>query len=366
MKIEGGGSFRLQTLCTIEILFAPGTSEGKGSCEILCDPLHIETTEGKESREILYAPLHVETTSEGCRLPLLPPLLHSGPVVLDERGGHEVLHPSAAAVVLHFPPLHAELIGGEGTLNVSSSFPASEKGVTVYFLASEHPPSSTGGDQEAHSPAASAAVNGGSERFSSAYDEPGLTALTATGCSYASAFDSSKAGGTTVCDRDVTVILNTTSFEHGVKDALGPGCIQSIVPHRHGDRKTSTSVSSQRSYSSRYDLLLVQLPLTDPSTRLVRCCRLVSPCFDGVRPLLTSFNPVLRPLDPHLHEILLLCVPVSPTWGGTLRRHGGGDILVIGYGFMVGDGLPGLNYDVTISIDAPMHGASRKLWGGWS
>ena len=65
VKIEGGGSFRLQTLCTIEVLFAPGTSEGKGSCEILCDPLHIETTEGKGSREILYAPLHVETTTEG-------------------------------------------------------------------------------------------------------------------------------------------------------------------------------------------------------------------------------------------------------------------------------------------------------------
>ena len=105
VKIEGGGSFRLQTLCTIEILFAPDTTEGKGSCEIPCDPPHIETTEGKESREILYAPLHVETTSEGCRLPLLPPLLHSGPVVLDERGGRE------------------------------------------------HPPSSTGGDREAHSPA---------------------------------------------------------------------------------------------------------------------------------------------------------------------------------------------------------------------
>ena len=86
VKIEGGGSFRLQTLCTIEILFAPGTSEGKGSCEILCDPLHIETTEGEESREILYAPLHVETTSEGCRLPLLPPLLRSGPI--GEGGGH--------------------------------------------------------------------------------------------------------------------------------------------------------------------------------------------------------------------------------------------------------------------------------------
>ena len=165
MKIEGGGSFRLQTLCTIEILFAPGTSEGKGSCEILCNPLHIETTEGKESREILYAPLQVETTTEGrplevlhaspheilfrgrrvrahevlpflhsgpivldegaghniegggefrlqrssCRvvqhLPLLLPLLNSGPIVLDEGWGHEVLHPSAVAVVLHLPPL---------------------------------------------------------------------------------------------------------------------------------------------------------------------------------------------------------------------------------------------------------------------
>jgi hypothetical protein len=44
--------------------------------------------------------------------------------------------------------------------------------------------------------------------------------------------------------------------------------------------------------------------------------------------------------------------------------------LIIGYGFMVGDGLPGLNYDVTIYVDAPMHGASRmhepfqKLKGG--
>ena len=391
--IEGGEGFRVQCLDVQRLPLRFDTSEGNG-CKILCDPLHIETTEGKESREILYAPLQVETTTEGrplevlhaspheilfrgrrvrahevlpflhsgpivldegaghniegggefrlqrssCRvvqhLPLLPPLLNAGPVVLDERGGHEVLHPSAAAVVLHFPPLHAELIGGEGTLNVSSSFPASEKGVTVYFLASEHPPSSTGGDQEAHSPAASAAVNGGSERFSSAYDESWLTALTATGCSYASAFDSGKAGGTMVCDRDVTMILNSSvlnaacgtpaSVRHGVKGTLSPGCVQSIVPHRHGDRKTSTSVSSQRSYSSRYDLLLVQLPLTDPSTRLVRFCRLLSPCFDGMRPFLTSFNPVLRPLDPHLHEILLLCVPASPTWGGGVSKAWGG------------------------------------------
>ena len=145
-----------------------------------------------------------------------------------------------------------------------------------------------------------------------------------------------------VCDRDVTMILNSSvlnaacgtpvSIGHGVKGTLSPGCIQSIVPHRHGDRKTSTSVSSQRSSSSRYDLLLVQLPLTGPSTRLVRCCRLVSPCFEGVRPFLTSFSPVLRPLDPHLHEILLLCVPTSSTWEGTLQRDGGGDITAIGYG----------------------------------
>ena len=193
--------------------------------------------------------------------------------------------------------------------------------------------------------------------------------LTATGCSYASAFDSGKAGGTMVCDRDVTMILNSSvlnaacgtpaSIRHGVKGTLSPGCIQSIVPHRHGDRKTSTSVSSQRSYSSRYDLLLVQLPLTDPSTRLVRFCRLLSPCFDGMRPFLTSFNPVLRPLQPHLHEILLLCVPASSTWEGTLRRYGGGDITVICYGFMVDDDLPGMNFGVTISIDAPIHDASR-------
>jgi len=45
-----------------------------------------------------------------------------------------------------------------------------------------------------------------------------------------------------------------------------------------------------------------------------------------------------------------------------------GDITVIGYGFMVDDDLPGMNYDVTIydtsvpdHLGPPMHGAFRKL-----
>ena len=261
------------------------------------------------------------------------------------------MHPSAAAVVLHFPPLHAELIGGEGTLNVSSSFPASEKGVTVYFLASEHPPSSTGGDQEAHSPAASAAVNGGSERFSSAYDEPGLTALTATGCSYASAFDSGKAGGTMVCDRDVTMILNSSvlnaacgtpaSIGHGVKGTLSPGSIQSVVSHRHGNRTTSTSVSSPGSYSSRYMTCSwsYNIPLTVSSTRLVRWCRLLSSCIDGLYPPLASLS----------------CVPASPAWEGTSRLRGGCDVTVDGYGFLTGGELPEMYYDTTDCLDSSMH-----------
>ena len=47
--------------------------------------------------------------------------------------------------------------------------------------------------------------------------------------------------------------------------------------------------------------------------------------------------------------------------GERFKGMGGGDITVIGYGFMVEDDLPGMSLGVTISIDAPMHGASRKL-----
>jgi len=166
-KIEGERDFRMR----------------RSSRDIHCLPLHIEEAGPLEvlqtsSREILFhgrrllhevLPLlhsepgvldegeghNIEVGGEfrlqrsSCRviqhLPLLLPLLNSGPRLV-ERGGHEILHPSAATVVLHLPPLHpepleekggqivllhgfrvrgvpcplhAELIGEEGTLEVS-------------------------------------------------------------------------------------------------------------------------------------------------------------------------------------------------------------------------------------------------------
>ena len=67
-KIEGGGGFRLQALCTIGSTRLPLHIEGGGDFRVQCSscfdvqrpPPHIETAEGKDSREILHAPLQVE------------------------------------------------------------------------------------------------------------------------------------------------------------------------------------------------------------------------------------------------------------------------------------------------------------------
>ena len=76
----------------------------------------------------------------------------------------------------------------------------------IYSPASERLSSSTGGDQDTYSPAASAAKDGGGKDFSPADDESELTALTATSCSYASACGSGRADGAIVRERDVMVI----------------------------------------------------------------------------------------------------------------------------------------------------------------
>ena len=72
-------------------------------------------------------------------------------------------------------------------VSMTFAFPTSGKEVKVYSFACEHPSSSTGGDHDIYSPAASAAKDGGGEHFSPADDESELIALTATSCSYASA-----------------------------------------------------------------------------------------------------------------------------------------------------------------------------------
>ena len=64
-KIEGGGGFRLQALCTIGSTRLPLHIEGGGDFRVQCSscfdvqrpPPHIETTEGKDSREILPEPI---------------------------------------------------------------------------------------------------------------------------------------------------------------------------------------------------------------------------------------------------------------------------------------------------------------------
>ena len=70
-------------------------------------------------------------------------------------------------------------------------------------------------------------------------DEFGLTALTATSCSYASAYDPGQANGSKVCEDDVMAILKShvlnaewdaaTTIGYDVKGTLGPGSIQFIV-----------------------------------------------------------------------------------------------------------------------------------------
>ena len=90
----------------------------------------------------------------------------------------------------------------------------------------------------------------------------------------------------------------------------------------------------------------------------------IIPVCDSLSLTLVSSAPVPCPVDPRPSEILLLCVPTSPPWGGTLQRRGGGDVTVIGCGFMDEDGLPEKDFGVTISIDAPMHGVPPKLGRG--
>ena len=263
-KIEGEGDFRMR----------------RSSClDIHCLPLHVETTEGGGSREILHAPLQVE---------------------IEEVGGHVVLlHGFRIHEVLRL--LHAELIGEEGALEVSS-IPTSGGEEKVYYPAIRSPSSSNGGERGNYSPAA--LLHADASVHSPADDGSGLSTLTAARPSRV---------------YELPVLLNRAGRPPANDENDPYGAVDCIIP----------------------------------------VC-------DSLSLTLVSSAPVPCPIDPHPSEILLLCVPTSPPWGGTLQRHGGGDITVIGYGFMVDDDLPGMNFGVTISIDAPMHGASRKLWGGGS
>ena len=211
-------------------------------------------------------------------------------------------------------------------------------------------PSSKRGERDTYSCAT--LLHGDASVCPPADDESELTALTATSCSYASAYDPGH-------EDDVMAILTssvlnaawgtTTSIGHGVKGALSPESIQSIISHHHGNRTTSTSVSSPSSYSSRHMTCSwsYNIPLADPSKRLVRWCRLLSSCIDGLYPPLASFAPVLRLLEHHPYEIYLLCVPASPTWGGTLRLRGGCDVTINDYGFLDDDDPPEVSYGAT-------------------
>ena len=267
----------------------------------------IEEFEGGGDRRLQHTRCRVELQRlppllhEGgdCRLPLLHALLHGRPA-----GLHTLLHGGPRQGLSAVPPSSK---GGEKKFcSLANRSPPSSKGgerdtcspttllhvdASVYSPTNRSPPSSKEVDRGTYSTAtllhADASVcspaDDDSELFTMtatrpsrvyelpdlpyrterppADDEFELTAPTAANCSYVSAYDSNNAVGAVIRERDVTMILNSSvlnaacgtpaSIGHGAKGTLSPGSIQSVVSRRHGNRTTSTSVSSPGSYSSR-------------------------------------------------------------------------------------------------------------------